>query len=47
MSNLFDEYPALLVLPELLLAVVILAAVLVFRRKGGTKVRNRRPDRSD
>ncbi|WP_242558853.1 MULTISPECIES: hypothetical protein [Pandoraea] len=33
MSNLFDEYPALLVLPEVLLAIVIVAAIVIMRRK--------------
>lgn len=33
MGNLFDEYPALLVLPEVLLAIVIVAAIVVMRRK--------------
>ncbi|WP_170935808.1 hypothetical protein [Pandoraea sp. PE-S2R-1] len=33
MGNLFDEYPALLVLPEVLLAIVIVAAIVVMRRR--------------
>ncbi|VVE31547.1 MULTISPECIES: hypothetical protein [Pandoraea] len=33
MGNLFDEYPALLVLPEVLLAIAIVAAIVVMRRK--------------
>lgn len=44
MGNLFDEYPALLVLPELLLAIVILAAIVVMRRKP-TRVRRYRHTR--
>ena len=37
MGNLFDEYPALLVLPEVLLAIVIVAAIVVMRRKPSPK----------
>ncbi|ALS66736.1 hypothetical protein [Pandoraea apista] len=41
MGNLFDEYPALLVLPEVLLAIVIVAAIVVMRRKPSPKRRVR------
>ena len=47
MSNLFDEYPALLVLPEVLLAIVIVAAIVILRRKPspGRRVRQMRAPR--
>jgi len=47
MSNLFDEYPALLVLPEVLLAIVIVAAIVILRRKPspGRRVRQMRAAR--
>ncbi|VVE74550.1 hypothetical protein PAN31117_04948 [Pandoraea anapnoica] len=47
MSNLFDEYPALLVLPEVLLAIVIVAAIVILRRKPspGRRVRQMRATR--
>ncbi|WP_174978581.1 hypothetical protein [Pandoraea terrigena] len=41
MGNLFDEYPALLVLPEVLLAIAIVAAIVVLRRKPSPKRRVR------
>ncbi|VVE53486.1 hypothetical protein [Pandoraea anhela] len=41
MSNLFDEYPALLVLPEVLLAIVIVAAIVILRRKPSPRRRVR------
>lgn len=49
MSNLFDEYPALLVLPEVLLAIVIVVAIVIMRRKPSPKRRVRaiRPMPSD
>ncbi|MDR3400686.1 MAG: hypothetical protein P4M06_24335 [Pandoraea sp.] len=52
MGNLFDEYPALLVLPEVLLAIMIVAAIVVMRRRPSPKRRVRqtraiRPMQSD
>jgi hypothetical protein len=41
MGNLFDEYPALLVLPEVLLAIAIVVAIVVLRRKPSPKRRVR------
>lgn len=37
MGQLFDEYPALLVLPEILLGIVLLLAIIWYMRSPGKR----------